>query len=618
MAFFLASYAREALGRLSERAKLPGLAGLRKGMEDALGIRFDARDGERLFRSTLVQTLFYGLFSAWVVHARAGKQNFDWRVSQWSLHVPVMRLLFGQIATPQALQPLGLVPLLDAAGAAMERIERDPFFTAFSDTHAVQYFYEPFLQYYDPELRRQLGVWYTPSEIVHFQVERVDRILRSELGVKSGLADQNVWVLDPCCGTGSYIVAVLDRIRKTLNGQGLGDLVAEELKKAATTRIVGFEIMTAPFVISHWQVGERLHDAPLGANERAAVYLTNVLTGWKPTDAGPPIPGYEELVEERGAAAAVKRDRPILVVLGNPPYNAYAGVSPDAEGGLVEPYKVGLIDKWGVRKFNLDDLYVRFFRIAARRIAEGTGRGIVSYISNSSWISLPSFTVMRESLLQNFDRIWIENMHGDRTITEYGPDGRSSETVFAIDGFSPGIWQGVATSLLVRSGQNKAPIYRYRNDLNASDAAQRRADLVASLDDPNASTKYERLTPLPANRYVLRPVTSAHASYGEWPTIDSLLRVAPLPGLLEKRGGGLIDFDRKKLKARIKAYLDKSSTFEEARDANQALATNRAGYDAKKVRFRFVTEGFQPGNVQRYAYFAFDLRYAYTTEQATV
>jgi len=618
VAFFLASYAREALGRLSERAKLPGLAGLRKGMEDALGIRFDARDGERLFRSTMVQTLFYGLFSAWVVHARAGKQNFDWRVSQWSLHVPVMRLLFGQIATPQALEPLGLVPLLDAAGAAMERIERDPFFTAFSDTHAVQYFYEPFLQYYDPELRRQLGVWYTPSEIVHFQVERVDRILRSELGVKSGLADQNVWVLDPCCGTGSYIVAVLDRIRKTLNGQGLGDLVAEELKKAATTRIVGFEIMTAPFVISHWQVGERLHDAPLGANERAAVYLTNVLTGWKPTDAGPPIPGYEELVEERGAAAAVKRDRPILVVLGNPPYNAYAGVSPDAEGGLVEPYKVGLIDKWGVRKFNLDDLYVRFFRIAARRIAEGTGRGIVSYISNSSWISLPSFTVMRESLLQNFDRIWIENMHGDRTITEYGPDGRSSETVFAIDGFSPGIWQGVATSLLVRSGQNKAPIYRYRNDLNASDAAQRRADLVASLDDPNASAKYEPLTPLPANRYVLRPVTSAHASYGEWPTIDSLLRVAPLPGLLEKRGGGLIDFDRKKLKARIKAYLDKSSTFEDARGANPALATNRAGYDAKKVRFRFVTEGFQPGNVQRYAYFAFDLRYAYTTEQATV
>jgi hypothetical protein len=123
VAFFLASYAREALARLSERAELPALAGLRKGMEDALGIHFDARDGERLFRSTLVQTLFYGVFSAWVIHARAGRLSFDWRAASWSLHVPVMSLLFRQTATPEALGPLGLVPLLDAAGAALERVE---------------------------------------------------------------------------------------------------------------------------------------------------------------------------------------------------------------------------------------------------------------------------------------------------------------------------------------------------------------------------------------------------------------------------------------------------------------------------------------------------------------
>jgi N-6 DNA Methylase len=384
VAFFLASYAREALGRLSERAKLPGLAGLRKGMEDALGIRFDAKDGERLFRSTLVQTLFYGLFSAWVVHARAGKTGFDWRVSQWSLNVPVMRLLFGQIATPQALGPLDLVPLLDAAGMALERVERDVFFTAFSDEHAVQYFYEPFLEYYDPELRRQLGVWYTPPEIVHYQVERVDRLLRDQLGVVDGLANPDVWVLDPCCGTGSYIVAVLDRIRRTLDDRGMGDLAAEALKKAATTRVVGFEIMTAPFVISHWQVAERLHGAPLGENERASVYLTNALTGWSEGDAGPPIPGYEALVEERGAASSVKRDQPILVVIGNPPYYGYSGVSPREEGGLVDPYKAGLREKWGIRKSSLDDPYVRFVRIAERRITEKTGRGIVSYTPTPS------------------------------------------------------------------------------------------------------------------------------------------------------------------------------------------------------------------------------------------
>ena len=135
-----------------------------------------------------------------------------------------------------------------------------------------------------------------------------------------------------------------------------GDLAAEELKTAATTRVVGFEIMTAPFVISRWQIAERLHDAPLQEGERAAVYLTNALTGWTEGDAGPPIPGYEALVEERGAAAGVKRDRPILVILGNPPYYGYAGLSPREEGGLVEPYKVGLRAKWGIRKSSLDDL----------------------------------------------------------------------------------------------------------------------------------------------------------------------------------------------------------------------------------------------------------------------
>lgn len=614
VAFFLASYAREALGRLSERAKLPGLAGLRKGIEEVLGIRFDAKDGERLFRSTLIQTLFYGLFSAWVVHARAGKTGFDWRVSQWSLHVPVMRLLFGQIATPEALGPLGLVPLLDAAGMALERVERDTFFTAFSDVHAVQYFYEPFLQYYDPELRRQLGVWYTPPEIVRYQVERVDQALRTELKVVDGLADKDVWVLDPCCGTGSYLVAVLDRIRRTLDDRGLGDLAAEELKQIATTRVVGFEIMTAPFVIAHWQVGERLRDSPLQEGERASIYLTNALTGWAESDAGPPISGYEALVEERGAAATIKRNRPILVVIGNPPYNAYAGVSPEAEGGLVDPYKVGLNTTWGVRKFNLDDLYVRFFRIAERRIAETTGRGIVSYISNSSWLTLPSFTVMRESLIRNFNQIWIENMHGDRTITEYGPDGRSSETVFAIDGFSPGIRQGVATSLLIRTGTDSPTTYRYRNDINASDAGQRRLDLLATLDDPHALDHYETLAPVPSNRYLLYPVNASHANYGTWPGLDKLLRVPPLPGILEKRGGGLLGLEQAELKTRMRAYLDKDSTFEEAQISNPTLATNRARYDAKATRARLlVEEGYKAKNVVRYCMFGFDMRWAYLT-----
>lgn len=457
VAFFLASYAREALTRLEERATLPALAALRQGMERALGVAFDSKDGEHLFRSTLVQTLFYGLFSAWVAHARSGGSGFDWRAAQWSMTVPVARFLFQQVATPEALQPLELVPLLDAAAETLNYVDQAAFFTAFDDARAVQYFYEPFLEYFDPVLRRQLGVWYTPAEVVGYMVERVDRVLRTELGRAEGLADPDVWVLDPCCGTGSYIVEVLRRIRRTLDEQGMGDLAAERLKHAAMTRIVGFEIMTAPFTIAHWQVGEELRHAgaPLAQGERAAVYLTNALTGWDSAEeTGSLEIIFETLAQERAAAITVKQTQPILVVLGNPPYNAFAGVSPQSEGGLVEPYKQGLQRRWNVRKFNLDELYVRFYRIAERRIAERTGQGIICFISNYSWLSYDSFVVMRERLLSEFDTIWIDNMNGDsRETGKLTPAGDPDPSVFSTPMNREGIRLGTCIATMVRGGR---------------------------------------------------------------------------------------------------------------------------------------------------------------------
>ncbi len=618
VAFFLASYARDALARLTERADLPALAALRKAMETSLGVAFDAGDGEHLFRSTLVQTLFYGLFSAWVAHVRDGAGRFEWRAAQWTLHVPVAQFLFGQVANPRALAGLDLIPLLDAAQGTLERVDQTAFFTDFEDAHAIQYFYEPFLEYFDADLRRQLGVWYTPPEIVRYMVERVDRVLRSELGIADGLADERVWVLDPCCGTGSFLVEVLARIRTTLQSKGLGDLLAERLKRAAQTRIVGFEIMTAPFIIAHWQVGEALRrvQAPFASGERAAVYLTNALTGWDDT-AQPAIPGFEALTAEAGAAGAVKRERPILVVLGNPPYNAFAGVSPHSEGGLVEPYKAGLQAEWGVKKFNLDDLYVRFFRIAERRIVDTTGRGVVSYISNHSWLSGPSYTVMRRSIVQGFDRIWIENMHGDRKITEYGPDGRSSETVFAMQGFSPGIRQGVATVLLVRTGKEASPRYFFRDDIDASGAAERRAHLIASLDDTDFDARYMALHPAPENRFLLRPGT-AGAEYTSWPALPDLARIAPLNGLMEKRGGALMDNDRDVLEARLRIYLDRTQPMDAVRRVAPGLADDRAAFVAKTARRVAIGEGFRPDFVKRYWIRPFDNCWAYATQASAV
>jgi len=176
-----------------------------------------------------------------------------------------------------------------------------------------------------------VGVWYTPAEVVRYMVARVDRALKDDLDIPDGLAAENVYVLDPCCGTGTYLAEVLRRIAANLGGRGLGALAGARVRQAATERVFGFEIMPAPFVVAHLQVGLTMRDldAPLADDgaERAGIFLTNALTGWEPRTTKP-LP-FPELEEERDRAERVKQETPILVILGNPPYNGYAGMAVD-------------------------------------------------------------------------------------------------------------------------------------------------------------------------------------------------------------------------------------------------------------------------------------------------
>lgn len=195
----------------------------------------------------------------------------------------MIKTLFEELSKPTALKPLGLDEVLDWAAGTLNRVQREPFFKRFQEEHAVQYFYEPFLEAFDPALRKELGVWYTPPEIVTYMVERVDRALRQQLGLSAGLADPNVYVLDPACGTGAYLVEVVRRIHRTLAERGDDALTADDLKDAVRKRLFGFELLPAPFVVAHLQLGLLLQDlnAPLDPHsaERAAVYLTNSLAG---------------------------------------------------------------------------------------------------------------------------------------------------------------------------------------------------------------------------------------------------------------------------------------------------------------------------------------------------
>ena len=271
--------------------------------------------GDAFFRSTLVQTLFYGIFSGWVLWSRqtsAPSGPFNWHDAALHLRVPVLESLFGQVSIGGRLRSLDLIEVLEWTAAALNRVERKTFFERFDDGQAVQYFYEPFLEAFDPALRKQLGVWYTPSEVVKYMVARVDMALRDDLGIEDGLAAENVYVLDPCCGTGAYVSEVLRRIAQNLRRGGTGALTGARVKEAATRRVFGFEIMPAPFVVAHLQVGLTMRDldAPLSEDgtERAGIFLTNALTGWEPT-VQKPLP-FPELEEERDRADRVKKEFP--------------------------------------------------------------------------------------------------------------------------------------------------------------------------------------------------------------------------------------------------------------------------------------------------------------------
>ena len=609
LAWLLASYARDALFRVEAAGDAPSLETVRSSLEEALGVRFEGERGAAFFRSTLVQTLFYGVFSAWVLWARQSpppQGGFNWHEAVWHLRAPVLRALFQQISDPGRLQPLGLVEVLDWTSAALDRVDREAFFAKFNEGEAVQYFYEPFLEAFDPELRKQLGVWYTPVEVVRYMVARVDRALKEDLDIPNGLAAENVYVLDPCCGTGAYLAEVLRRIAANLQGRGMGALSGSRVREAALERVFGFEIMPAPFVVAHLQVGLTMRDldARLSDHERPGVFLTNALTGWEPRTTKP-LP-FPELEEERDRAEQVKQDTPILVILGNPPYNGFAGMAVDEERELSEAYRTTK----RVRRpegQGLNDLYVRFFRMAERRIAEKTGRGVVCFISNYSWLDGLSFTGMRERYLDAFDAVRIDCLNGDKYKTgKVAPDGSPDPSIFSTEGDPMGIQVGTAITTLVRKAEHaSAKEVGFRHLWGQ---AKREELLKSSEVEPDVL--YDSIEPvLPLGL----PFASATVSdqWFDWPSLPDLLPVS-FPGVQTGRDTFLVDVDLDRLKARVADYFNPALSHEEIARRYPRVMTDTARFNARGVRDTLLRRGGpDEGGFLRYAYRPFDNRWLY-------
>lgn len=664
LALILARQARRAKADLPET--FDAVAGLLEDYKTALGLTFATREGEEFFRSSLIQTAFYSLFAGWTLWHRANDgTKFEWDRIDRYLKIPFLGKLFYEFKHPDRLAELGLAPHLDRAAATLGRVDRPVFFGRFSystigggapsTAAAITYFYEPFVEAFDPDLRKELGVWYTPPEVVRYQVRKIDRLLRDQLNCPHGFADERVVVLDPCCGTGAYLLEVMQCIAEEIDRRGDKTILAAELLHAVTKRILGFEILTAPFVVSQLQLYMLLADlgeAPKPPT-RPAVFLTNALTGWEGSDQIKL--NFPELKEEHESAQEVKKSARIIVILGNPPYNRFAGIAMAEEADLVDHYKgikrvpkkvrgkevrekdgsVELVQDgqsllykdWGVVKQLLDDLYIRFFRLGEKRIAETSGEGVVSFISNSSYLVGRSHPIMRESILRNFDEVWIDNTHGNRLASERTPSGDSCETLFSFDG-GAGIKVGTAISTFIKRRDSRAvppdktPV-RYRDFWGK--AERKRAALLESLEMDNwtpqfkkaasqlqeGPREYETFFPTRATRWMFSP-RDENVGFEAWPALDELFPTS-YQGINPNRGldGSVIDFDKDAVANRMQEYFEAKS-FKQLERAHPALATPRARYDPEETWDCLrKTSKFRPERVVPYLVFPLDSRWLY-------
>ena len=345
------------------------------------------------------------------------------------------------------------------------------------------HFYEDFLYHYDLKQKKSCGVYYTPEPVVDFMVNAVDEILKDTFKLPMGLADTSkvklkrsndlytdnrttdhkrheekeyhrVQILDPATGTATFPAKIVRKIYSSMQGN-LGawqNYVDEHL----LPRLNGFEFMMAPYAIAHLKLDLVLSETGYvpQKNKRLRIYLTNSLEECDP-NTGTLFAQW--LAQEASEANFVKRDTPVMVMIGNPPYSVSSSNKGEWIQNLLLDYKKNLNEK----KINLDDDYIKFIRLAHYYV-EKNGEGIVAYISNNSFIDGITHRQMRFSLLQTFDEIYVLNLHGDSRKMEKAPDGRKDENVFDI-------MQGVSISIFVKKGsivangtiQSIAKVYHY-------------------------------------------------------------------------------------------------------------------------------------------------------------
>ncbi len=545
------------------------------------------------FADMFAQTLAYGLFAARCNHN--GPQPFNRRIAALEIPRanPFLRRLFSTIESPDLddAPHIGFVDDLASllADANMDTILRD-FGTRTRTQDPIIHFYETFLAAYDPKLRELRGVYYTPEPVVTYIVRSVDTLLKRDFALPDGLASDRMstdptrdrlplTILDPACGTGTFLYATVNHIRDRFRDRGDAGAWPSYVRERLLPRMFGFELLMAPYAVSHLKLGMQLAalDLPVAERERWAVrttgderigvYLANTLEA--------AIQHTEHLFrgqfisDEANAAARVKREAPVMVVMGNPPYSGHsANNSPwvasllrgedrtDNQGETLLDSGKGvptanyfMVDGAPLGERNpkwLNDDYVKFIRFGQWRI-ERTGYGVLAFVTNHGYLDNPTFRGMRQSLMSAFDDIYVLNLHGNSKKKERTPSGGKDENVFDIQ-------QGVAIGLFIRrpshmTGERRARVFH-------ADLWGERAGKYDWLTEHDiANTQWTEVTPQ-SPFYLFGPRDSRYeAEYASAWSISDMLPVNGW-GVATRKDYLLVDFSNQVLSQRFKDIVN--------------------------------------------------------------
>ncbi|MDR2686051.1 MAG: N-6 DNA methylase [Rickettsiales bacterium] len=560
---------------------------------------------ERKFADFFAQTITYGMFVARLNDKTT--ENFT-RAEAATLiprTMPFLRRMFDYVAGNEIDQSIVVIVdnLADAFAHTNITDIMKNFGRATQTTDPILHFYETFLTKFDPKTRRAMGVFYTPQPVVDYIIRAVDSILKTDFGLPDGLADKSkmeiksevqgagkikqsvhkVQILDPATGTGTFLAQVIRHIAesKAKNAGMWGNYVENDL----LPRVHGFEILMASYAMAHLKLdlvlretgyvqtdapinekmarrdnlldnyGERVAQAKVQNSEnRIGIYLTNSLEEADPDT--PNLFGAQWLTAEAREANRIKKDLPIMCVIGNPPYSGISQNNGEWIKNLLEPYKKEPDgQKLQERKHWLNDDYVKFMRLAENFI-ERNKTGIVGFINNNGFLDNPTFRGMRWNLLNTFDDIYIVNLHGSANKKETAPNGDDDKNVFDIQ-------VGVSLNIFVKSGKKKKGALAKVYYCDLFGVRQSKYDW---LDKHNLeNTKWEKIKLCNPYYFFVPKDTNAQTEYDKGFSVNDLFPLSST-GIVSARDSLVIDIDKNVLLKRMGDFFDATKTDDQIRN----------------------------------------------------